>query len=184
MRLEVRILQDAAHRAVANLDPFAANVLAKQRSRPVGDWQSYVARHRQASASILAASLSEREKAAGPISGRPQACRPVLRNRSASASPGPCAHAHPTRARCPCPARRRPSSAALAPFERRATPPLRAASQQRSPSDPPPTTGWAPSDDRRAGVPPARRIRSCPVIRIAPNGKKNPVQLLPGGTSC
>src|SRR5204863_9602886 len=44
MRLEVRILQDAAHRAVADLDPFAANVLAEKRSRPVGDWQSYIAR--------------------------------------------------------------------------------------------------------------------------------------------
>jgi hypothetical protein len=44
MRLEVRILQDATHRALADLDPFAANVLAEQRSRPVSDWQSYVAR--------------------------------------------------------------------------------------------------------------------------------------------
>jgi hypothetical protein len=41
------------------------------------------------------------------------------------------ARAQPTRGRCPCPARRRPSSAALAPFERYAAPPEQAASQPR-----------------------------------------------------
>ena len=38
MRREVRVLRDAAHRAVADLESFAANVIVKQRSRPVRGW--------------------------------------------------------------------------------------------------------------------------------------------------
>ena len=137
MRLKVRIFQDAAHRAVADLDAFASNVIASNEADQCVTGSPTSVGSRQASASNLAASASEREKAAGPISGRPQAFRPALRNRSAVASLGPCARAHPARALCPCPARRRPSSAVLAPYERPAAPPSQAASQQRSARAPP-----------------------------------------------
>lgn len=120
---------------------------------------------RQASASTRAASASEREKAAGPISGRPQACRRAHRNRSAVAILEPCECERPTRERCRYPALRPPSSAALGPDEQRVAQPWQAVSQPGPLREFPPTRRLAPSDDRRAGDPPARRIRSCAVIK-------------------
>lgn len=135
---------------------------------------------RHASATILAQSAPERERAGVPVAGRPPASPRGVRTGSACATGRPFAGVRPAAWRCPSQGRRRPSKARLGPAERRGARPCPAAPRPRCPCAAPGSAGAAPSSGQGAVGSPKERDRS---RQGSMPRRRNVVLLLAGGTS-